>query len=127
LLARADRGRAVLLDELRRFAHVEQVAAYGNVDAERLPDEVAARLVAGTVDWVTLTSPAIAERFAALLPPEGRARIGGEIRLASLSPVTSEAIARLGWTVDAEAREYTWEGLVAAIRRAGPSAQASSR
>jgi uroporphyrinogen III methyltransferase/synthase len=130
LLARANRGRAVLRDELQRVARVEQVAVYCNADAEHWPAEVAERLATGSVDWVTLTSPAIAERFAELLPPEARGRIGREIRLASLSPVTSEVIRRLGWPVAAEAEPYTWEGLVAAILRAEAGyapAQASSR
>ena len=46
------------------------------------------------------------------------ARVGRAIRLASISPVTTEAARRLGWVVAAEAEEYTWEGLVAAVVRA---------
>ena len=42
LLARADRGRAVLKDELAKVADVDQVAVYRNVDAESLPDARAA-------------------------------------------------------------------------------------
>jgi uroporphyrinogen III methyltransferase/synthase len=115
LLARADRGRAILREELERIAHVEQVAVYRNVDAEALPVEVLERIEAGTVDWVTLTSSAIAERFHGLLPESARARIGREILLASLSPVTSNTVTRLGWTVEAEATVYTWDGLIGAL------------
>ena len=115
LLARADRGRAILKEELERVALVEQVAAYRNVDAEALPPEVLERIEAGSVDWVTLTSSAIAERFHRLLPESARARIGREIRLASLSPVTSSTVAGLGWPVAVEATVYTWDGLVGAI------------
>jgi uroporphyrinogen III methyltransferase/synthase len=116
LLARADRGRAVLREMLAEVATVEQVAVYRNVDADSLPEDVTRRILDGTVDWITLTSSAIAERLHALLPDPARDRIRwGEIRLASLSPVTTEAAARLGWTVAAEAAEYTWDGLVRAI------------
>src|SRR4051794_11563070 len=115
LLARADRGRTVLLDELGRIADVEQVAVYRNADAEALPPEVLERIAGGTVDWITLTSPAIAERLHALLPDEARDRVGRSIRLASLSPVTSAAAARLGWLIAAEAATYTWPGLVRAL------------
>ena len=116
LLARADRGRAILQDELGRIAEVEQVAAYRNADAEALPPAVLARIEEGSVDWITLTSSAIAARLAALLPAAARDRIArGQIRLATISPVTSEAVARLAWPVAAEAREYTWDGVVAAI------------
>ena len=115
LLARADRGRTLLLDELRPIAHVEQIAVYRNADAESLPSGVHERLVAGSVDWITLTSSAIAERLHALLPEEVQRRIGREIRLASLSPVTTATAARLGWPIAAEASVYTWPGLVQAI------------
>jgi uroporphyrinogen III methyltransferase/synthase len=115
LLAQADRGRAVLKEELDQVATVEQVAVYSNRDAERLPDEVAERLVEGTVDWITLTSPAIAERLHALVPEPARSTIGKGVKIASLSPLTSGAARRLGWDVQAEARISTWEGLIAAI------------
>jgi uroporphyrinogen III methyltransferase / synthase len=115
LLARADRGRAVLREELGQVAHVEQVPVYRNADAAALPPDVASRLVEGSVDWITLTSSAITERLHALLPDAARARIGREVRLACLSPVTSAAAARLGWPVAIEAEEYTWGGLVRAL------------
>jgi uroporphyrinogen III methyltransferase/synthase len=115
LLARADRGRTLLLDVLRFVAHVEQIAVYCNADAGAIPALVIDRLVAGSVDWITLTSSAIAERLHALLPDEARRRIGREVRLASLSPVTTATAARLGWPVGAEASVATWPGLVRAL------------
>jgi uroporphyrinogen III methyltransferase/synthase len=118
LLARADRGRTLLKDELERVAHVEQLAVYRNVDADSLPADVARRIEEGSVDWITLTSSAIAERLHAMLSETARARIGRTARLASLSPVTTATARRLGWDVAAEAEEFTWDGLVAAIVRA---------
>jgi len=118
LLARADRGRALLLEELSRIAEVEPVTAYRNRDADSIPAEVLERIEEGSVDWVTLTSPAIAERFHGLLSEPARRQIGPRIRLASLSPVTSAAITRLGWPVALEAKVTTWEGLVDAISSA---------
>jgi uroporphyrinogen III methyltransferase / synthase len=115
LLARADRGRAVLKDVLERVAHVEQVAVYRNADAESLPPSVVDQIVAGHVDWITLTSSATAERLHALLPEEGRKRVRESIRVASISPVTSETVARLGWPVSLEAPSATWDSLVQAI------------
>ena len=115
LLARADRGRAVLKDELEVLAKVDQVAVYHNLDAQTLSEIVVERIIAGTIDWITLTSPAIAARLHELLPPEARDRIGRDVRLASLSPVTTEAAQAVGWTVAVEAAEFTWEGLVHAI------------
>jgi uroporphyrinogen III methyltransferase/synthase len=130
LLARADRGRPLLRDELERIAHVEQIAVYRNADAESLPPAVLERLAAGSVDWITLTSSAITERLHALLPAAAHERIGREIRLASLSPVTSATAARLGWPIAAEANVHTWPGLVRALadrvaadRRPAPGAE----
>ncbi len=116
LLARADRGRTLLKEELRQVAEVEQVPVYSNVDADSLPATVMERLAEGSVDWITLTSSAITRRLFALLPDDVREKIGRGIRLASISPVTSQAAAQLGWGVDAEATEFTWDGLVGAIR-----------
>ena len=112
LLARADRGRTILKDELERVAEVEQVPTYRNVDVEALPPDVLDRIVEGSVDWITLTSSAIAERLFALLPDEARGRLGRSIRLASISPVTSAAVARLGGSVAAEASDLHlgWRG-----------------
>src|SRR5205823_14831230 len=58
LLARADRGRTLLQDELGRIADVEQIAVYRNADADALPAAVVDRIHAGSVDWITLTSSA---------------------------------------------------------------------
>jgi uroporphyrinogen III methyltransferase / synthase len=117
LLARADRGRSLLKDELSKLATVDQVPVYQNADAETLPAEVLQRIDSGTVNWITLTSSAIAMRLYSLLPEPARAQVGQgrKVRLASLSPVTSETVARLGWSVDVEAAVSTWEGLVQAI------------
>jgi uroporphyrinogen III methyltransferase/synthase len=115
LLARADRGRTVLKDELEQLADVDQVAVYHNADAESLPDSIVERILDGTVDWITLTSSAITERLHELLPETARRRIGREVRLASLSPVTSATALRLGWNVTVEATDFTWDGLVDAL------------
>ncbi len=115
LLARADRGRTVLKDELRLIAHVEQVAVYRNLDAREIDPVVLGRIAEGSVDWITLTSSAITERLHAILPVEARRQIGRSVRLASLSPVTTATAVRLGWPIATEAKTYTWDGLVAAI------------
>ncbi len=115
LLARADRGRAVLKQTLEQLADVDQVAVYHNLDAESLPEPVIERIAQGTVDWITLTSSAITTRLHGLLPESARDRVGRDIRLASLSPVTSETAAALGWDIAVEAAQFTWEGLVTAL------------
>jgi uroporphyrinogen III methyltransferase/synthase len=115
LLARADRGRTLLKDELQKLANVDQVAVYHNADAESLPESVVERILDGTVDWITLTSSAIAARLHGLLPAAARQRVGREVRLAALSPVTAQAATRLGWNVSVEASVFTWTGLIQAL------------
>jgi uroporphyrinogen III methyltransferase/synthase len=115
LLARADRGRTVLKDELEKLADVDQVAVYHNRDAASIDGEIIARIDRGEVDWITMTSSAIARRFHELMPTETRAKIGRDARLASLSPVTTGTLRGLGWAVAAEADPYHWDGLVNAI------------
>ncbi len=97
------------------MADVYQVAVYQNADAEDLPELVARRIESGTVDWITLTSSAIATRLHALLPEAARSLVGRQVRLATLSPVTTASVTRLGWDVAVEASVYTWEGLVQAM------------
>ncbi len=67
------------------------------------------------MDWITLTSSAITERLHALLPESALVRIGQEVKLASLSPVTTATAHKLGWNVATEANPYTWDGLMAAL------------
>ncbi len=115
LLARADRGRAILKEALEEVAEVEQVAVYSNRDATMIAPEIVARMIDGTVDWITLTSPAITERLHALMPKSARQLVGTTMNLVSLSPVTTAAAEKVGWKVTLEAHEATWQGLVHAL------------
>ncbi|MGQ0637545.1 MAG: uroporphyrinogen-III C-methyltransferase [Planctomycetaceae bacterium] len=117
LWARASRGRDVLATELRAAgAEVVEVAVYRNVDVEAFDPSVAAALEAGEVDWVGLSSPSVARSFARLLPAAARAHLGRTIRLASISPVTTAAAVEAGLPIAAEAREFTWAGIIEAVR-----------
>jgi uroporphyrinogen III methyltransferase/synthase len=115
LLARADRGREVLHEQLSRVAQVEQLAVYSQVDCMTADEQVMAEIRRGHIDYVTLTSSNIARAFARLLDEECRQRLGKETHVITISPVTSAAARELGIPVAAEAAEATIEGLVAAI------------
>jgi uroporphyrinogen III methyltransferase/synthase len=111
LLARASRGREVLAEQLTAAGGVvEQVVAYQSTDAEHADPAVAASLRAGRIDWITVTSSAIARSLARLFAQDLRRG-----KLASISPVTSETLRELGHEPAVEAAEYTISGLVAAI------------
>jgi uroporphyrinogen III methyltransferase/synthase len=111
LLARASRGREVLAETLRLAgAEVEQIVVYRSTDVSTLKEEVAAALDAGSLDWITVTSSAIARSLASLLG----ARLAN-CRLASISPITSGTLRELGFEPAAEAVTYTMDGVVEAI------------
>ena len=111
LLARASRGREVLAERLTAAgAVVEEVVVYTSTDVDRPSAEAAALLREGNIDWITVTSSAIARSLARLFGDELR-----RAKLASISPITSGVLRKLGHEPAAEAAEYTLAGLTAAI------------
>jgi uroporphyrinogen III methyltransferase/synthase len=111
LLARASRGREVLADDLRAAgADVEQIVVYQSRDAAAPDETILARLAAGQIHWITVTSSAIARSLAKMFGDDLR-----RAKLASISPITTSTLAELGHTAAAEASEYTMQGVIAAI------------
>lgn len=111
LLVQASRGRDVLAPTLREHgAEVEQIVAYLNEDVTELDDDVKELLEAGEIDWITMTSSAIARSCCQLLGEQLRS-----IKIASISPLTSQTLRELGFEPTVEAVDYTTEGIVAAI------------
>jgi uroporphyrinogen III methyltransferase/synthase len=116
LLARANRGRELLREELAAVAIVEQIAVYTQVDALDARSETLGLLREGKIAYVTVTSSNIARALVNTLDAPTRARIvAGEVQLVSISPVTSGTIRELGLPVAAEAAEYTAAGVVDAL------------
>ncbi|HYV36268.1 MAG TPA: uroporphyrinogen-III C-methyltransferase [Gemmataceae bacterium] len=123
LLARADRGRELLQEELQAIAEVQQVTVYSQVDIDTADPEIVDQLRIGEIDDVILTSSNIARSLARLLDEPCHALLrSGRPRIVSISPVTSTAIRELGWPVAMEAKEHTMEGIVKALTE--PAAQA---
>jgi uroporphyrinogen III methyltransferase/synthase len=118
LLARADRGREVLREELAAVATVEQVVVYSQVEALDAGSEALDLLRQGRIDYVTVTSSNIARALVRALDKPSRARIeAGDLQLVSISPVTSATLRECGLPVAAEASEYTAAGVVDALVR----------
>jgi uroporphyrinogen III methyltransferase/synthase len=116
LLARADRGREVLREELAAVAEVEQIAVYSQSDAAEWDAVVQEDLKCGRIDYVTLTSSNIARALVRSLDDAGLAAIrDGRTRLVTISPITSETVRELGLSVAVEAWEYTTAGMVTAL------------
>lgn len=111
LLVRANRGRPVLYDELRRGGwDVNQVAAYESRDVTTISPEVERLLKDGRIHWITATSPSIAGAVVRLFGND----LPG-VRIASISPITSAVLREHGLEPAAEARTYTIPGVVEAI------------
>ena len=111
LLARASRGRDVLAEQITSAGGVvEQIVVYSSTDVDRAEPDVTAALLAGRIDWITVTSSAIAGALVGLFGEQLH-----RSKLASISPVTSGTLRRLGHQPAVEAAEYTVEGLVKAI------------
>ncbi len=118
LWVRGSRGRDVLPQMLTDVgALVAQLVVYENRDIDKLTPEIERRLKAGTLDWIGLSSPSIARRFAQLLKTSGIAATELQTRIATISPVTSAAAAESGLIVSAEAAVSTWNGILHAIER----------
>jgi uroporphyrinogen III methyltransferase/synthase len=119
LLARASRGREILGEMLRAVGgQVEQIVVYSSTDIEQAEPDIAAALKAGQIDWITVTSSAIARSLAKMFGQDLR-----QAKIASISPVTSATLADLGLKPAAEARQYTMQGVVDAILAAEGTTQ----
>lgn len=118
LLIRADRGRDVMRRELEAAGHeVVEVSAYTTSPVASLAPHDQSRLDAAPIHWVTITSGLIAESAVRLFGERMRGW-----RIASLSPVTTQVLERLGFPPDCEAHQASAAGLVEAICRVEGSA-----
>ena len=114
LLLRASRGREVLAEGLREAgAEVEQVVVYSSTDIATPDADILAALTEKRIQWITVTSSAIARSLVQLFGPHLN-----HAQLASISPVTSSTLRELGFTPAVEAKAYTMPGLIAAIQQA---------
>ena len=117
LLARANRGRDLLREQLTGVAAVvEQVTVYDQVDALEADTAILDHLRRGEIHFVALSSSKIAENLLRFFDETIRGRIDrGEIRLVAISPETGRAIRALSYPVAAEATEFTSDGLIDAV------------
>lgn len=115
LIPRAKVARDVVPRVLReKGARVEVVEAYETVVPE-LPAEELHRLLTPGPDVITFTSSSTATHFARLAGETRVAELLAGVAIASIGPITSETIKKLGLAVTVEARESTIAGLVSAI------------
>ena len=111
LLARASRGREVLADSLNACgADVDQIVVYDSQDVATADPDVQTLMDDRQVDWITVTSSAIARSLDHMFGGQL-----GECSLASISPITTATLRELGLEPTVEAKTYTMDGVVEAI------------
>jgi uroporphyrinogen-III synthase len=126
LLARAKVARDVIPLELRKLgAKVDVVEAYETVTPQSSRTQLRTILKDSKhrPDIITFTSSSTVRNFIALLgknmwhgrPCPQKASPIGDVRIASIGPVTSSTLRELGIPVDIEAKKYTIPGLIEAI------------
>ncbi|MBR6434945.1 MAG: uroporphyrinogen-III synthase [Thermoguttaceae bacterium] len=110
-LFRASRGREILKPQLESVGiETTQVVIYKSEDVLNPNPEIVEKLNSGAIDWVALTSSAIAQSTINMLGDALR-----KAKIACISPITAAIVEKNGFTVDAVAEPYTMEGLVEAI------------
>lgn len=116
LLARANRGRDLLREELAKIATVDQVTVYEQIDAADPHHEAYGLMRRGEIRFVTLSSSNVAKAVLAGFDETTKARVRrGEIELVAISPETGRAVRELGYQVAAEAERYTADGMIEAV------------
>ena len=111
LLVRADRGSDELSKRLQR-AHIphEEIAIYRSSNMTSVDPEIILRMRQNEIDWVTVTSSAIARSAVNLFGD-----FLGHTKLASISPTTSKTLRDLSFPPVVEATEFNMPGLVKSI------------
>lgn len=120
LFPRAEEGREILPDELRKSgARVDVVSVYRTVAAQEGPALLQELIYGEAPHWITFASGSAVRHFFSFGPTDEirswMQRHG--IRVAVIGQVTADEVSRLGFRVDAVSTESTLEAMVAAIER----------
>ena len=96
-------------------AIVDDVACYRTVPETDDPTGAAAKLQEQGADWITFTSGSTVEHFHTRFDLPALVKKHPGIKLASIGPETTKALAELGLKPIVEAKEHSIEGLVATL------------
>lgn len=116
-MPRADIARSFLPDELKSLgaAEVLDVVAYKTAMAEPRDLRVVDRLKNGEIDVVAFTSSSTVRNFVKIIGEENVSAINGNVKFASIGPITTDTAKELGINISIEAADYTIPGLVDAV------------
>lgn len=115
LIPRAKEARDVLPEKLREYgAKVEVLPIYETKICEESKEELKKVLEEG-IDIITFTSSSTVKNFFKLLE-ENQKPLLKNVLFASIGPITSATLREFGFEPHIEAKEYTIEGLIEAIK-----------
>ena len=102
-----------LLDEAG--AEVQNVAVYTAIEQKSQSAWLIEEISKGRIDWLTFASPSSVNGFFEQIRSD--LVNSGNVKIASIGPVTSERLKTLGITVDVTAADHTLDGLLDAIEQ----------
>jgi len=115
-LLRAEVANAELPKALEEMgAIVDDIACYKTVPETEDPAGAGAELEKAGADWLTFTSSSTVEYFHARFDLPALIKKFPNMKLASIGPETSKALAALNLKPTIEAKEHTIDGLVEAL------------
>ncbi|MHC4693007.1 MAG: uroporphyrinogen-III C-methyltransferase [Planctomycetota bacterium] len=116
LLLRSQLASNELVDVLQQAdAEVDNVPVYTAVTAKTDAAPLTKQISDGTVDWLTFASPSSVTAFFEQIQPD--LVNSADVRVASIGPVTSEQLKKIGVKIDLQAAEHTIDGLLDAIEQ----------
>jgi uroporphyrinogen III methyltransferase/synthase len=116
-LLRAEKANPDLPNALNELhAIVDDVAVYRTVAETEDRTGAGARLLAGEADWITFTSGSTVEKLHERFDLPRLAARHPKLKLATIGPETTKALAALGLKPTVEAKPHTTEGLLKAIQ-----------
>ncbi|PIQ89563.1 MAG: uroporphyrinogen-III C-methyltransferase [Candidatus Omnitrophica bacterium CG11_big_fil_rev_8_21_14_0_20_42_13] len=114
LILRAKKARDVLPQGLRDAGMLVKIIDLYDTCIDEEAKSLVKKAFGEKVDWVTFTSSSTVENFIKLLGNDYRKKLI-KVKLASIGPITSQALRRFGLKPHAEAKVYTIDGLIEAI------------
>lgn len=116
LLPRARGARSILPEALKDLgANVNEILIYKAVAEKRVSEDMFTQIVEGNVDYVTFTSSSTVENFVNIVGVENALKINNKAKIVAIGPITANTAKTRGFTVDIIAKDYTINGLIAAI------------
>ena len=109
----ANRDLPLALEEMG--AIVDDIPVYCTVAETEDRTGDAARMLESGADWLTFTSGSTVEHFHARFDLPALLKKFPQLKMASIGPETTKAIAALGLKPTLEAKEHTTDGLISAL------------